>query len=126
MMHNAFAEIKVMSLHSTRDSIWEPSYGFPVLNNMTLSNIFSQSIYRANKEKAIKKPSTHKSQGPKSGASNRSRTDDLMITSQVLYQLSYAGIKNDVTKYTLEIESFKSGCRILSNFGVEMIDLGMV
>ena len=25
------------------------------------------------------------------GASNRVRTDDLMITNQVLYQLSYAG-----------------------------------
>ena len=31
-------------------------------------------------------------QQPKSGAGTRSRTPDLLITSQLLYQLSYAGI----------------------------------
>lgn len=30
------------------------------------------------------------------GASSRTRTDDRLITNQVLYQLSYAGLKNNL------------------------------
>ena len=32
------------------------------------------------------------------GAGSRARTDDLLITNQLLYQLSYAGISKDVRR----------------------------
>ena len=34
----------------------------------------------------------------KSGAGNRVRTDDLLITNQLLYQLSYAGVPGHVIR----------------------------
>ncbi len=37
-----------------------------------------------------------------SRAENRIRTDDLLITNELLYQLSYLGIKNKYTQYRLE------------------------
>ena len=38
------------------------------------------------------KPMLYRSGVEQTGAGNRARTDDLLITNQLLYQLSYAGI----------------------------------
>ena len=35
-----------------------------------------------------------------SGAGTRSRTRDLLITNQLLYQLSYAGLKHELLAFT--------------------------
>ena len=46
--------------------------------------------------------------GKKNGAYDRSRTDDLFLTKEVLYQLSYIGILNfDVPYYTAFFSIFK-------------------
>ena len=66
-----------------------------------LARIMSAKVYQSVKwnehvlvGSQTKKPNkTYVLRGFLTGASNRVRTDDLMITNQVLYQLSYAGVK---------------------------------
>ena len=51
------------------------------------------------------------------GAGNRARTDDLLITNQLLYQLSYAGISLEkhirVRRFLLPV--LRSGCETVQN-----------